>query len=89
MLQAWSIQLLQSSKGRIWRNDASEGNVDYLPDELGTQLFSRLEQVFKDTGVQVEDVSRGYSVAMNGKLKGAGKREELALDIVRYFLAVK
>ena len=89
MLQAWSIPLLQSSKGRIWRNDASEGNVDYLPDELGTQLFSRLEQVFKDTGVQVEDVSRGYSVAMNGKLKGAGKREELALDIVRYFLAVK
>lgn len=87
MLQAWSIQLLQSSKGRIWRNDASEGNVDYLPDELGTQLFSRLEQVFKDTGVQVEDVSRGYSVAMNGKLKGAGKREELALDIVRYFFS--
>lgn len=140
MLQAWSIPLLQSSKGRIWRNDASEGNVDYLPDELGTQLFSRLEQVFKDTGVQVEDVSRGYSVtfedfvsgrvamirqstniaeyqaegmtslmllpyfgetenddwyfstpgysvAMNGKLKGAGKREELALDIVRYFFS--
>ena len=137
MLQAWSIPLLQSSKGRIWRNDASEGNVDYLPDELGTQLFSRLEQVFKDTGVQAEDVSRGYSVtfedfvagrvamirqstniaeyqaegmtslmllpyfgetendnwyfstpgysvAMNGNLKGAGKREELALDIVRY-----
>lgn len=140
MLQAWSIPLLQSSKGRIWRNDASEGNVDYLPDELGTQLFSRLEQVFKDTGVQVEDVSRGYSVtfedfvsgrvamirqstniaeyqaegmtslmllpyfgetenddwyfstpgysvAMNGKLKGAGRREELALDIVRYFFS--
>lgn len=87
MLQAWSIPLLQSSKGRIWRNDASEGNVDYLPDELGTQLFSRLEQVFKDTGVQAEDVSRGYSVAMNGNLKGAGKREELALDIVRYFFS--
>lgn len=140
MLQAWSIPLLQSSKGRIWRNDASEGNVDYLPDELGTQLFSRLEQVFKDTGVQAEDASRGYSVtfedfvsgrvamirqstniaeyqaegmtslmllpyfgetendnwyfstpgysvAMNGKLKGAGKREELALDIVRYLFS--
>ena len=26
----------------------------------------------------------GYSIAMNGKLKGAGKKEELALDIVRY-----
>ena len=140
MLQAWSIPLLQSSKGRIWRNDAAEGNVDYLPDELGTQLFSRLEQVFKDTGVQAEDASRGYSVtfedfvsgkvamirqstniaeyqaegmtslmllpyfgetendnwyfstpgysvAMNGKLKGAGKREELALDIVRYLFS--
>lgn len=140
MLQAWSIPLLQSSKGRIWRNDAAEGNVDYLPDELGIQLFSRLEQVFKDTGVQAEDVSRGYSVtfddfvsgrvamirqstniaeyqeegmdklmllpyfgetendnwyfstpgysvAMNGKLKGAGKREELALDIVRYLFS--
>ena len=37
--------------------------------------------------MQVEDVSRGYSVAMNGKLKGAGKREELALDIVRYFFS--
>lgn len=104
------------------------------------QLFSRLEQVFKDTGVQAEDASRGYSVtfedfvsgrvamirqstniaeyqaegmtslmllpyfgetendnwyfstpgysvAMNGKLKGAGKREELALDIVRYLFS--
>lgn len=26
----------------------------------------------------------GYSIAMNGKLKGAGEKEELALDIVRY-----
>ena len=70
MLQAWSIPLLQSSKGRIWRNDASEGNVDYLPDELGTQLFSRLEQVFKDTGVRVEDVSRGYSVTFEDFVSG-------------------
>ncbi|MDO5338498.1 MAG: extracellular solute-binding protein [Eubacteriales bacterium] len=140
MLQAWSIPLLQSTEGRNWRNEAMEGEIDYLPDEIGTQLFSRLEQVLKDTGAKAEDVNRGYSstfsqfvsgqiamirqstniaeyqeegmnnllllpyfgekesdnwyfstpgysVAMNGKLKGDGEREELALDIVRYLFS--
>lgn len=84
MLQAWSIPLLQSSKGRIWRNDASEGNVDYLPDELGTQLFSRLEQVFKDTGVQVEDVSRGYSVTFEDFVSGRVAMIRQSTNIAEY-----
>lgn len=140
MLQAWSIPLLQSSKGRNWRYQAMDGDIDYIPEELGVQLFSRLEQVLKDTDAQADDISRGYSnvfdefvsgriamirqstniaeyqaegmknlillpyfgetendnwyfstpgysIAMNGKLKGAGEREELALDIVRYMFS--
>ena len=140
MLQAWSIPLLQSAEGRSWRYEAIEGDIDYMPEKLGMKLFSRLEQVLKDTGAQPDDVKRGYSnvfeefvsgkiamirqstniaeyqaegmenllllpyfgetdndnwyfstpgysIAMNGKLKGAGKREELALDIVRYMFS--
>lgn len=137
MLQAWSIPLLQSTEGRTWRYEAMDGNIDYIPDELGVKLFTRLGQVLKDTDAQADDTKRGYSsifqdfvsgkiamirqstniaeyqdegmnnlillpyfgetdndnwyfstpgysIAMNGKLKGAGKKEELALDIVRY-----
>ena len=137
MLQAWSIPLLQSTEGRTWRYEAMDGNIDYIPDELGVKLFSRLGQILKDTDAQADDTKRGYSsifqdfvsgkiamirqstniaeyqdegmnnlillpyfgetdndnwyfstpgysIAMNGKLKGAGKKEELALDIVRY-----
>ncbi len=140
MLQAWSIPLLQSAEGRNWRYEAMAGSIDYIPKELGMKLFSRLEQVFKDTDAQSDDTKReysnvfdefvsgkiamirqstniaeyqaegmnkllllpyfgeteddnwyfstpGYSIAMNGKLKGAGKREELALDIVRYMFS--
>lgn len=140
MLQAWSIPLLQSSKGRTWRNEAMQGTVDCIPEELGIQLFSRLGQVLNDTGAQADDISRGYSktfedfvsgkvamirqstniaeyqnegmdslmllpyfgetesdnwyfstpgysIAMNGKLKGAGEREELALEIVKYLFS--
>ena len=137
MLQAWSIPLLQSTEGRKWRNEVMEGEISYLPEELGMKLFTRLEQVLKDTGTLTNDTDRdysdtfdqfvsgqiamirqgtnvaeykeagmnslvllpyfgetesdnwylstpGYLVAMNGKLKGDGKKEELALDIVRY-----
>ena len=137
MLQAWSIPLLQSTEGRTWRYEAMDGNIDYIPDELGVKLFTRLGQVLKDTDAQADDTKRGYSsifqdfvsgkiamirqstniaeyqdegmnnlillpyfgetdndnwyfstpgysIAMNGKLKGAGEKEELALDIVRY-----
>ncbi len=140
MLQAWSIPMLQSTEGRKWRDEAMQGEISYLTDDLGMKLFTRLEQVLKDTGAQAEDVNRGYSstfdqfvsgqiamirqstniaeyqeegmdnlillpyfgatedenwyfstpgysVAMNGKLKGDGKREELALDIVRYLFS--
>ena len=140
MLQAWSIPLLQSAEGRNWRYEAMEGSIDYMPEELGMKLFSRLEQVLKDTDAHAEDIKRGYSnvfeefvsgkiamirqstniadyqaegmnnllllpyfgetendnwyfstpgysIAMNGKLKGTGKREELALDIVRYMFS--
>lgn len=132
MLQAWSIPLLQSAEGRSWRNGVIGGEISYLPDGLGTKLFTRLEQVLKDTKARAEDAGTfdqfvsgriamirqstniakyqeagmnnllllpyfgdtendnwyfttpGYSVAMNGKLKGDGDKEELALDIVRY-----
>ncbi len=137
MLQAWSIPLLQSAEGRNWRNEVMEGETSYMPEELGTKLFTRLEQVLRDTEALEQDTGRdcpdtfdqfvsgqiamirqstnvaeyqkagmnsllllpyfgetesdnwyfstpGYSVAMNGKLKGDAKREDLALDIVRY-----
>ena len=142
MLQAWSIPLLQSSRGRTWRDQAMSGNMDYLPEELGIELFTRLRQVLDDTDAQADDITRGYSrvfddfvtgkvamirqstniaeyqqegmdnlillpyfgetesdnwyfstpgysVAMNGKLKGTGKREEQALDIVRYLFSTE
>ncbi len=139
MLQAWSIPLLQKYR-RAYHGvmKAMDGNIDYIPDELGVKLFSRLGQILKDTDAQADDTKKrifkyiqdfcvgkiamirqstniaeyqdegmnnlillpyfgetdndnwyfstpGYSIAMNGKLKGAGKKkEELALDIVRY-----
>ncbi|MDD6333410.1 MAG: ABC transporter substrate-binding protein [Clostridia bacterium] len=140
MLQAWSIPLLQSAEGRKWRVMAMSGKIDYLPEELGVRLFSRLGQVLVDTNVEASDIERGYSktfeeftggriamirqstniaeyqaegmdnlillpffgeteednwyfstpgysVAMNRKLSGAGRREEKALDIVRYLFS--
>ena len=58
MLQAWSIPLLQSTEGRTWRYEAMDGNIDYIPDELGEKLFSRLGQVLKDTDAQADDTKK-------------------------------
>lgn len=33
-----------------------------MPDELGVKLFSRLEQVLKDTDAQADDIKREYSI---------------------------
>lgn len=62
MLQAWSIPLLQSTEGRIWRYEAMDGNIDHIPDELGVKLFSRIGQVLKDTDAQADDTKEDIQV---------------------------
>ncbi len=60
ILQVWSIAL-QVQKGVLLRYEAMDGNIDYIPDELGVKLFSRLGQILKDTDAQADDTKRGYS----------------------------
>ena len=67
MLQAWSIPLLQSTEGRTWRYEAMDGNIDYIPDELGAKLFSRLGQVLKMT--QKEDIQVYSRILCPGRLQ--------------------
>ena len=66
MLQAWSIPLLQSTEGRIWRYEAMDGKIDYIPDELGVKLFSRLGQVLKNTDAQADDTKEDIQVYSKG-----------------------
>lgn len=84
MLQAWSIPLLQSTEGRIWRYEAMDGNIDHIPDELGVKLFSRIGQVLKDTDAQADDTKRGYSSIFQNFVSGKIAMIRQSTNIAEY-----
>lgn len=61
-LQGFSIPTLMTREGMAWRRDYENIQTDSLDENVWKTVFSRYEQVVKDTGISAGEVERGYTI---------------------------
>lgn len=62
-LQGWNIAALQTVDGLKWRSAMVTGCDMQLNDELGLKMFTHMQEVLRDTGVNIDDMKRGYTIS--------------------------
>lgn len=69
-LQGWNIAALQTVDGLKWRSAMVTGGDMRLNDELGLKMFTHMQEVLRDTGVNIDDMKRGYTINYNELMEG-------------------